>query len=87
MLGWILAQLQSSSWNWGVTVIGPVNLPRRQMVRVSDEGAHYHAEVVASYAVDDSFEIELAFPDGGRRRESRIIAGGFVKVERPGATK
>ena len=67
--------------HWGLTVTSPTRLPNRQSVRISDNGAHYHAEVAGAFAVDDQFEVHLAFLDGGRRRENRIVAGGRVQVE------
>lgn len=65
----------------GLTVIASEAIQNRKVVRVREGGSVYYTEVLSSRSLRDGFEIELAFLDQGRRRETRVAAEGAVKVE------
>ncbi len=70
---------------WGLVVVAAESLPHKKVVRVREGGSVYHAEILASRKLVSGFELELAFLDAGKRRESRADVGGRARLETAGA--
>lgn len=68
---------------WGVVVLAPKPIPNTKTVCLREGDSSYRLQVIAAREQPSGFELELAYVDSGRRRETRIEVGGGATIGSP----